>query len=334
MTIDTTDFDFLDEIVEKQEETPVEDNDPVEAPTETAEDPAEPEPEDNDDYYTKYFDFLKEQGAIQVPKDFDFKPTEEGFLEAVEATKQLNYDNALDELWKALPETGKPLLEYFLSGGTDVSKYLQAYTSVDLDDVDLDDEDNQIRVLRQYYKEIFNYADDKTSKMISRLQAKDGLKEGAFDAIEDLKEHKTSLQARLVADGKKEKEAKIRQQEQEKTQIKESLKDFDTSKQTKIEALLFNPMKYEDQVTTEFNYYLNKIATNPKHLVQLADLLVDYSPEKGFNLDRFEQRVITKKTQSLKALIESKMDPRKQASSGSNPSPKGDHFPFDKFLNS
>lgn len=342
--MEINEFDFLDDIVEQQEknlaaaETQEENtseettNNEAQEETESNEEQDEEASSEGDsDYYSKYYDFLKEQGAIQTPDDFKFEPTEEGFSKAVEATKELNYKNALQEVWEALPPTGRPLIEYFLAGGTDVNKYIQAYTDINLDALDLEEEDNQLRVLRQYYTEVSNYSPEKINKLLTRLQAKDGLKEEALDAIEELKEHKAELQANLVKQAEAEKQALKVRADKERSLLVSAIKEAESTKQSKIEAMLFNPVRYEDSVTTEFNYYLNKISSNPKHLVQLADLLSDYSPEKGFNLERFENRVVTNKTKSLKALIDSKIDPRKNTSSGSTTN-KVETFPFDKFL--
>ena len=356
--MEITEFDFLHDIVEAQEK--LEAAKSTTPPTPPTEDPKEEEEEDDNSAkektsedstkketepaaegdeeevdYEPYFNFLKEQGVIMTPEDFKFDGTEESFAKALDATKDLQYKSAVEELWKSLPETGKPLLKYFLEGGTDVNKYIEAYSEVNLDNIDLDDEDNQIKVLRQYYKEIFNYTDEKTDKLISRLQAKEGLKEGALDAVEDLKEHKTELQKRLIEDAKAERERAQKAAQKERELLTASLKELDSARQSKIEAILFNPIKTEDGVTTEFNYYLNKISATPKHLVQLADLLVDYNPEKGFNLERFEQRVLSNKTKAFRALIDSKSGPKRATSQGATP-PRTEesHFPFDKFLNS
>jgi len=37
--------------------------------------------------------------------------------------------------------------------------------------------------------------------------------------------------------------------------------------------------------TTMFNYMLNRVQTNPQHILQLASLIMDYDEEKGFNFD-------------------------------------------------
>lgn len=331
--IDTSDFDFLEGIVEPEEDktpNPEEQTTPVVEDSIREEDTEEAS-DDESDSYTKYYEYLKDQGAINVPEDYEFVASEEGLLKALEATREYNHKEALNSIWESLPEEGKPLLQYFLSGGKDVSKFIQAHTPIDVDSVDLDDEDTQVRVLKQYYSEVLNYSKEKTDKIIGRLQVKDALKEGAQDALEDLKEHRDNLKESLVKEAQKEAAQRKVQEENERKLIKESLKELPSANPNKVESLLFNPVKYDGQLTTEFNYYLNKIATNPKHLVQLADLLTDYSPEKGFNLERFEKRAQTKKTQTLRAILDSKIDPRKQASQGSFSSPKGETFPFDKF---
>lgn len=333
--IDTSEFDFLEGIVEPEpsDDTKTDESTPAASPT--PEDDTQDEPQDDssddDNIYTRYFDILKDQGAINLPEDFEFEATEEGFVKALEATREHNHKEALNTLWNSLPDEGKPLLEYFLAGGKDVNKFIQAHTPVDIDSADIEDEEQQIKILQQYYREVLNYSPEKTSKIISRLQVKDGLKEGAQDALEDLKEHREALKENLTKEAQREAAQRKAQEENERRLIKESLKELPTANPSKVESLLFNPVKYDGHVTTEFNYYLNKIATNPKHLVQLADLLTDYSPDKGFNLERFEKRAQTKKTQILRALLDSKIDPRKQTSQGSFSSPKGETFPFDKF---
>lgn len=72
---------------------------------------------------------------------------------------------------------------------------------------------------------------------------------------------------------------------------------------------------------------------NPKHLVQLADILMDYDEAKGFSFDKLVQRKGTDKLKKIKKNIEEVIDPKTSGSRTSSPKAK-DAFDWEAWAKS
>lgn len=171
----------------------------------------------------------------------------------------------------------------------------------------------------QYYKETSNHSDDRIKKIIARLD-EDSREEEARDAIDELKTIRSERQEELLQSLEKQRVDEAKAAEQRTLEL---ISAIDTTsfihpqRKPKIKSFFFDPLQIEGQSVTQFNYYINSILQKPEHQAQLADILLDYNPQSGFNMERFEKRSATKKTQSFRDLLEAKLDPKSRTSSGS-----------------
>jgi len=92
---------------------------------------------------------LNEKEIIDL--DDDFKPTEEGLLEAVEGTVENRVKEELDLFQNSLTKDGRELLKHLINGGR-VSDFVDTYSQVGFEEVDISKSPNQKYVLREFMK--------------------------------------------------------------------------------------------------------------------------------------------------------------------------------------
>lgn len=169
----------LDDIIELDDDQLIEDpddnnvdptpepNDPPESndpPEESEDNNVESDPEE-DETAIAYFEYLKENGVLDLPEDYEFDGTTEGIQEALTITEQQKQLKAYQNIWNHLPDDFKPLLDYALKGGTSLQEYLNVFAANSFDDYDLTDPVSQKLVIEQYYRLMNPTAsDDKISK--------------------------------------------------------------------------------------------------------------------------------------------------------------------------
>lgn len=294
----------------------------------------DPEP-DSDPDAVAYFNYLKEYNIIDVPEDFEFDGSVEGINQALEITKQSQYQQIASNIWNNLPEDFRPLLAYGLNGGTSLQAYLEAYSPMDYDSMDVDDPISQQRVIKEYYKTINpKYSEEKIDKMISRLMEIGDPKEEAEDALNYLKTLKTERQQNLLASLEAEREAQAKAAEEESkrlTELIDSSKTYDSLRKGRLKNFILNPIKVDNRMTTEFSRSLDEILENPEHLIQLADILADYDSRKGFNFERLKKQLKTDSVKNFKDLLQSKLDTKTKVKGGTQKETRED-FDWDKFL--
>lgn len=340
-TIDLDDLLIFDEFKDDPEppEDPQPPEDPEHPPTKETEDVVEEEEEDEKDGspedLNSYYDILKETELIVVPDDFEFDGTEEGLQKAFDYTKEHNEMLAAQALWSRLPDDFKPLLQYALKGGNSIEEYMSAYSGA-LKDLSVSTPDDQRKVMAAYYKATSKYSDEKINKLIDRLEDDGDLETEAIESLQELKDMQALQQEELMK--KAEEDAKNRrlQAAQQVQQINEAINAIpDTVRQNKIKAFFFNAVaKPNGGSATEFDLVLSSIKDNPQHLVQLADIFLEYDPKAGFNLERYVKQGKTQATKKLSALLEDKLNSKsKVKGTGSESKNKSDDFDWKNYFN-
>lgn len=133
----------------------------------------------------------------------------------------------------------------------------------------------------------------------------------AYDALEELKELKKEETEAAMREAQLNQQEKERKAKELRDNISETIKDSEyisKERKSKIQAFMFNPIKKGTEVLTDYERNLRNIAKNPKHLVQLADIIFDYDNEKGINLERFKKIGESSANKSLKEKLENKMN--------------------------
>ncbi len=278
---------------------------------------------DDDDDAAPYYDVLVQKGVLDLPEDFEFDGTYAGLEKAIEASDANKLNKVVNSLWNSLPEDFRPLLKYGLDGGKNLKTYLETFAPVSYDELDLSSSENQKKVMYDYYKNTSNYDDAKIERMIRRLEDTDDLEAEALDAKEELLQLKTQRAQEFETQAQKEREAeaeRMKQQANMLASVIDSESEFEDARKNKLKGFFFNQVQDGKKTTTEFVRVLNSVMENPKHLVQLANVLADYDSNKGLNFERLSKKAKTEGVNSLKQTLQSKLNPKSQVRTSSNKS--------------
>ena len=212
--------------------------------------------------------------------------------------KPLTVDDLTTSLGNIVKENSKPqyaderiakLDDYVKNGGKFEDFYSVQRDSLNLDDIDLDDESNQRKVVRELLK-LDGYSDDRISKRIERFEDADMLYDEAEDAVDRLKEIKKQQTEKL----QKEQEAYRQQQEQD-------AQKFFTDVRTQIDGLstirgvavpkedrkaLFDYIFRQDangetQYQKDFNKNLSKNLIESAYFTMKGDSLINEAQRGG-----------------------------------------------------
>lgn len=299
----------IDDLIDLEEDVLVDVADPEPTPDpEPAPDPEpEPDPEPSpdpepDEEALLYYQYLLDNGVLEVPEDFQFDGTADGISKALEITRNSQLARAQQEIWDRLPEDFRPLLIYGLQGGTSLESYLNAYSPKDISSLDLEDTLSQKLVLKEYYKLTNpNFNEERIDRMISKLEATADLKdeaEDALDYIQQLQQERKDQFLQQQEEARRQQEAELQQYV---TSIKDAIKASELNDVEKgaVEAMLFNP----NRQTSEFDEKINSAYKNPKHFVQLVDIFRDYHPETGFTFEKLKKRLKSDSNKSFAQVL-------------------------------
>lgn len=325
---DDTSYDDQDENDDYQDDESYED----EEEDDEEEEEQQYESDDNDDDSTEFnqeaihglFTQLKEEGLIQVKDDFEFDGSTSGLDEALNQTFEHLSQSAQETLINSLPAEVGMLVNYSLQTGGNLQDYLKNQESnIDFEKLDLEDEGIQEEVLKQFFKQTTKYNDDRISRMVNRAKKSGELEEEARDAYRELlnmrEEQKTSLQEQIETQKAQRLETERQQRENFENLIK-SNSEIAKPRKSRLRNFIINKSRKrgEAQYSTELSRTLTKLAQNPEHVIQLGDLLLDYSPEKGINLERLQDKKSSKKTKEVLSRLDKILDPKTNTRTGSS----------------
>ena len=212
------------------------------------------------------------------------------------------------------------MLEYALSGGKDVTKFLDAVQpKLELEKLDVTQAEDQKQILRQYYRKTTKYGEDRIEKLVDKAALTDSLYEDAAEAFEELEQITEAEVKQLAIEEQRRKQEEQQKEEKLRKVYAETIDKVEfipKERKNKVKAYLFNVQVYDDQPDTQFNRTLKLISNNPEHLVQLADVLMSYDSKKGLTLDRIAKVESTKATKSLKDKLQAITQPTKKLLGG------------------
>lgn len=290
--------------VDPQDPTDPQDPEPVDPITDP--EPSDPEPEPTDPEPTeptepvepidtedlnKYYEFLNEAGILKPSENFKFDGTAESLETAFAETKGNLQREAAMSIWDSLPDEYKPILQYAFSGGKNVEQFLNTYKNgnIDYENLDLEDVDNQKEVLYQVYKNTTNFSDDKIEKLISALEKQGSLEEEAVAGVVELRSVQEKMREELQEQARLQQVANLEKEKENRILLSSKIKEspLSSERKSRLETFLFTNTKEGDN---KMDATINSIVQNKDHLIQLADLLLDYDPKTGFQIaDRFSK---------------------------------------------
>ena len=282
----------VEEDAEDIEETTEEDVEDTEESVEESNE-TEEEEEEEDETFVKGYDIFKENIFKYLPEDYEFKATEKGFEEALNVVEDTIAGNIHSQYLAQLE--GNPKAKAYLDflvkteGNGDFEKWQKVYNTdiSSFKEEDMSDND----VAKVVYSEYLKFQGLEDEDILQKLEDAED-----FGTLE--KEAKIALKYIPKIQEKESEELLKDYQDQKKNRDEVYQSNYnilsETAKQIKLpkergQQLVDSIMKpvrtqggYE---TTMFNYMLNRVQTNPQHILQLASLIMDYDEEKGFNFD-------------------------------------------------
>jgi chemotaxis protein histidine kinase CheA len=248
--------------------------------------------EEDNDIFKVYFEDLKEKNFLDLPEDFEFTGTEESLQEALELTKTKLAEKTRQEIEAGFQEFVFNNLEQIQN----------TYNTVDFEQVDLSSEDTQKEVVRYYLQKTTKFKPEQIEKKINQFEQFAELEDEAKSALEELKEIDKQEKAQMAKAAAEYEKNQTKAREEADKLFRKTLKETDEVSGIKINkdkvfSSLYNPVKLEDgTVTTNFNYKLNQVLSDPKKTIFLAHLL-----ENNFELGKIEEtKVSTKAAKTLK----------------------------------
>lgn len=302
--------EIIDPSSEKKDEdeikTPEEPEDPeVERPDDSGEE-VEETTEDSFDPKT-YFELAASLGVLDLPEDFQFneEDPENSVLAAIDYTFQQNYKKAEEALLNGIQDSSvADLIKYGIEGGkfADLNQYFNvAQQETNYDALDLDDEENQIRVYKDYLNSTGRFTEKRINQMIEMLQEDDELSTEAHKAkdyfIQEARKQKENLSKAAKERQEAEERAAYKRQQEFVTALSSS--GFSKPQQQKI-LNSFSTVELENGRTVRaFEKTLLEIQNNPQHYIEFLSLLNEYDPSKGFTHKKIAKEKETEITKSV-----------------------------------
>lgn len=256
---------------------------------------------------------LKEKGFLDFELEDDAELTEELAEELIEDKFEETIEERIKEKMTGLPEEAQQILQYVLNGGS-VGDYLNQVSNTSkgqlTEDLDLSLESNQALVVREILAGE-DFDEETIETQISLLKDSGKLESFAAKKFE-----------KWVEDTKKVKNNLIKEQEQRKREIKETIREskkkisetlseveeiggLETSRDDKrVLPSYINDRSVKlqngaeiSQLQKELFYDLPK---NDKAMIQLAILMRNRNKDGTFNFDNIAKKIQTNITKDLK----------------------------------
>jgi hypothetical protein len=305
----------IDPKVEVDDDTPPDDEEPQEPIDHQDDDEPIDPPEDNenpDPLLVENFNYLREKGFFQnLPEDYEFKGTESEWEEVVNSQQEGMFQSIHDEYLKQLQsnQRASKLLDYLIkTGGEDLDGWMDIQK---LDEISPDklegNEDLQKEIVKKDYKAM-GLTDDEIEEKIDDLELFDKLEKESKRSAERLNRRKEEKEKQFIQNAEKQKELKLENERKQLEKLRTVANEMSLpgDRKEKVLASLINPIQTEEYGTTNyFGLQLEKIRRNPKAIIQLASILLDYNDETGdFALSGLSKKA-TEKTKKFRERLQS-----------------------------
>lgn len=268
--------------------------------------------------------YLADEGVIDFEDSEDLEDSPDVISNAVLNTAK----NMLSEYKDSLPEEGRKYLEYLEKGGDPV-KYLQKTQTSSVLDLDIEDKENQKRILSEYLAKS-DYDEDEIKEIIDDYE--DGL------ILE--KQAKLALK-RLEKIAAKEKEQLLEEQnkqiEEQKVQYQKQIKELEDTIENSDKIAGISLSKAERKSLRSYlldrdSDGLTKWNRDLKDGGIKTQIALAYLQMKNFDLNKLTKTAATEVTQKYKQIFDGKDTTVKGRSQKVERSGKGDISAFKKIL--
>lgn len=303
--------DDPEEVEEEEEEIP------QEVPQEVLQPKMEVEVDVDENVFQVHYDMLKDTGILILPEDYKFEPTEEGLKSALEASKEMIWQEVAKEREANLDPTGKALLEYLSEGnGRDIEGFISLYSQPDFSKLTIeeDDDDLQENIMRVYLKNTTKYSEEKIEKEIAKYKLDNETYTRSTEALQELAEMQEMQKKEFLENSKRQEENRIKELDEARKMFSKTIQSskdikgipFSPEDSVVLTDAIFKPIKdNEGNVTTKFNQKLMSALNDPSKTAILAKIL-----EKDFDFTFMQRDVKTKVNSDLKSKLEKSIKTR------------------------
>ena len=245
---------------------------------------------DEQAYINNHFEFMKEQGYLNLPEDYEF---DGDLYKAYQADYENRQQNIVDGIINSLPEEVKSIVEYSIDGGTDVSKFVDILSKkADLSSIDLTNVDHAEAYMLNHLKQSLN---EKYAKsVIEGMKDEDTLLEEFKQQYNRDQQSNQAAEQRLIQEQKQQIELQKEAQRQYIQNINQSIEEAQWTAQGK------DFIKKEIYGGATEKKLQHIFSNDPNAFVQLARIIASYSQENGFQgvFDKKEKSKVIQETKN------------------------------------
>jgi hypothetical protein len=164
--------------------------------------------------------------------------------EVEDENKPGNVKELLDTISGIIAENSRPeyaseevaKIDAYIRQGGDLNHFLkETSTGIDLSKLDLKDEDNQKKVIKENFKRL-GYSDEKIEKRIARFEDAFILEEEAQEAVESLTAYKAEKEKKLLKEIEESNSMKLKEQQSFITNVNKTIQGLDSVQGIPISA--------------------------------------------------------------------------------------------------
>lgn len=254
--------------------------------------------------YEANYGFLKDAGYLILPDDFKFEPTEDGWQKALEENNKNLQEVIIEDMFGRVPDEGRLLLNYFLSGGTDIEKYQDTVKFNDYKALDPANEDHQKSLVEKFLRETTQFSKDEISDYIEDLEINNKLSVKAKEAFDKLDNISDQRHKALLAEGEKQKQEEVARVQKSISELSDTIKanknifgiPFSDSDAKLVVDSFFKPIKMQDgSIATSYEMKYFKAMQDPKKAAILAKII-----ENDFDFSFIGRKQTTDATKNFK----------------------------------
>lgn len=267
------------------------------------------------DVYEANYKFLTGSGYLMLPEDYEFEPNEEGWKKALEESNKNLQEVVVEDMFNRVDDKGRLLLNYFLSGGSDLDRFMDTLKFDDYNSLDLTNESHQRSVVEKLLRETTQFSKEEIADYIEDLDINNKLETKAKEAKDKLDGIKSQREKQLVEVGKQERDEEVKRVQKSMSDLAETIKankningiPFTESDAKLVVDSFFKPIKQKDgSVTTSYETKYYAAMQDPKKAAILAKII-----ENDFDFSFIGRKQTTDATKEFKKQLTNAFTPKR-----------------------
>lgn len=273
-------------------------------------------------YAKNHFDFMKQQGYLNLPEDYEF---DGDLYKAYQADYEHRQQQLTDSIIQNIPEEARAAIEYSLNGGSDVKQFVDILSGKEIiNGINLEDETQVENFMIQHYRDK-GIEEKYVKNIIEGMKDEDTLFDEASKIYTEKKQSIETQEKELLQQQKKQVEDARQKQQEYVSNLEQELQQAQWTPQGKE---FIKKEIYEGRTVQKLQYILS---ADPSSFLQLARFVAAYDPETGFKniVDKKEKSKATQ--QAMNDFFQKAASQRRSSSKGSKPNKNLASIPAGEF---